>query len=116
MPNMIAVIARPRLPSNTSIVKRAIPLAFGLIVVALGPFTLVANATETHARKERKPCGYCHVAAKGGGELGFRGLYHTWKGHSLAGFDEERQAALAGVKPGAMGKASRPTKPYPPKK
>lgn len=77
---------------------------------------MVAQATPAFAQKEKKACNYCHLADAGAGPRGFRGLYYAWKGHSFKGFDEKKEAAAAGVKVGAVGKAAKPTKPYPPKK
>jgi hypothetical protein len=76
---------------------------------------MVATAKPQFAQKEKKPCGYCHLKPQGGGARGFRGLYYKAHAFSFKKFDEVREAKLAGVKPNAMGPASKPTKPYPSK-
>lgn len=89
----------------------------GLAALALTvPMAMQANAKPAFARKEKKTCGYCHVSPKGGGARGFRGIYYASKKLSFNGFVEAKQAALAGVKPNSMGGATKPTKPYRPKK
>lgn len=80
-----------------------------------GPVTMVATATPDFAKKEKKNCNFCHLRPQGGGERGFRGLYYKGHRFSFKGFVEKTEAKLAGVKPGALGAASRPTKPYAPR-
>jgi glutathione peroxidase len=85
------------------------------IVAALllaGPFVMIAEAKPEFAKKEKKVCGYCHLNPAGGGARGFRGMYYARHNISFRGFVEAREAKKAGVKPNAMGKASKPTKPY----
>lgn len=74
--------------------------------------TYEASATPIFAKKEKKACAYCHLNPAGGGARGFRGLYY--KGHALSfkKYIEATEAKKAGVKPGSMGKATKPTKPY----
>ena len=50
--------------------------------------SLPAHATPGYAKKEMKPCLFCHVTAKGGGENNARGLYYAKNSYSLAGFVE----------------------------
>ncbi|HRJ95289.1 MAG TPA: hypothetical protein PLL78_01260 [Fimbriimonadaceae bacterium] len=87
-----------------------------LALFAAGPGVMVAQATPVYAQKERKACNFCHLADAGAGPRGFRGLFYAAKGHSFKGFDEKKEAKAAGVKAGAVGKAAKPTKPYPPTK
>lgn len=68
-----------------------------------------ANATPAFARKEHKKCMYCHLNPHGGGARGFRGIYYQNHGNSFKGFKEKVEAKKAGVKPGAMAEASKPT-------
>ena len=51
-------------------------------------FALPAHATQGYAKKEMKPCIFCHATAKGGGENNARGLYYAKNSYSLAGFVE----------------------------
>jgi hypothetical protein len=95
--------------------KRALIALLAVCTLSAGPFVLVANARPIYAQKEKKACGYCHLAMAGAGARGFRGIYYATKNHSFAGFNEKAQAKLAGVKEGAMAAESKPTKPYPPK-
>lgn len=88
-------------------------LIVGLIA---GPLVMVSQAKPAFATKEKKACGYCHLRPSGGGARGFRGLYYFSQKLSFKGFDEKKEAKIAGVKEGAMGKDAKPTKPYPPKK
>ncbi|MBV6458792.1 MAG: hypothetical protein HONBIEJF_01930 [Fimbriimonadaceae bacterium] len=87
-------------------------LVVGLIA---GPLVMVSQAKPAFASKEKKACGYCHLRPSGGGARGFRGLYYRSNKLSFKGFDEKKEAEKAGVKPDAMGKDAKPTKPYPPK-
>lgn len=82
------------------------------VVVLVGPAIMIAQARPQYARKEKKPCGYCHLNPKGGGARGFRGIFYQANGLSLKKFNETVQAKKAGVKPKAMGQATKPTKPY----
>lgn len=70
-----------------------------------------ANATPAFARKEKKACAYCHLNPRGGGARGFRGIYYQNHKFSFKGFNEKKEAKLAGVKPGVMAEASKPTNP-----
>jgi len=90
----------------------------GFVVVGLlvGPLVLVSQAKPAFAAKEKKACGYCHLRPSGGGARGFRGLFYYSNKLSFKGFDEKKESEKAGVKADAMGKDTKPTKPYPPKK
>lgn len=96
--------------------KQAALVALALALFAAGPGVMVAQATPAYAQKEKRACNYCHLADAGAGPRGFRGLFYAWKGHTFKGFDEKKEAKAAGVKAGAVGKAAKPTKPYPPRK
>jgi hypothetical protein len=85
-------------------------LALGFAIVAFGSFS--ANATPAFATKEKKACGYCHLRAAGGGARGFRGTFYDANQDSFKGYNEKKQAKLAGVAPNAMGPKSKATKPY----
>ena len=76
----------------------------------LGSFE--ANATPAFAKKENKKCGYCHLDLKGGGKRGFRGKFYDKHEFSFKTYVEKVEAAKAGVKVGALGPDSKPTKPY----
>ncbi len=78
-------------------------------ILGTGQF-FAANAKPAFARREGKMCDYCHLNPGGGGARGFRGLYYAKHKFSFAGFDEKKEAAKAGVKPGSVGKATKPTK------
>lgn len=47
-----------------------------------------AHATPGYAKKEMKPCIFCHVTAKGGGENNARGEFYAKNNYSLVGFVE----------------------------
>ncbi|WP_343217343.1 glutathione peroxidase [Chthonomonas sp.] len=79
-------------------------LCVGLTLLGLGS---QAHATPAFAKKENKPCVYCHVVP--GGPRNFRGLYYATHNHSFADFDNEYEAKLAGVSPDAMGPDAKPT-------
>ena len=98
-----------RTPAKQAQIAFAVALAFSIT----GFFT--ANATPAFARKEHKACAFCHLNPHGGGPRGFRGIYYATHHLSFKGFNEKIQAKLAGVKPGSMGRATKPTKPYGPK-
>lgn len=85
-------------------------------VMLAGPLALVTHAKPAYATKEKKACAYCHLKPSGGGARGFRGIYYKAKDLSFKDFNEKKEAELAGVKEGAMGKDSKPTKPYKPTK
>ncbi len=71
-----------------------------------------ASATPAFARKEHKPCNYCHVVP--GGPRNYRGLYYQTHHLSFAAFDNIAEAKLAGVSPDAMGADAAPVNPdYP---
>lgn len=89
-----------------------LPLS-GLLAAGLVPLTtLDAQATKAYADKEKKKCEYCHLKPNGGGKRGFRGIYYNAHSMSFKGYVEAEQAKKAGVKPNAVGRASKPTKPY----
>lgn len=88
-----------------------------LIVIACVTATFAVSnmqveARPPYAKKENKTCNYCHAVEKGGGPRGFRGMYYGAHKLSFKGFDNKAEAKKAGVKPDAMGKATKPTKPY----
>ncbi len=89
----------------------------GLILVTAATAALFLSnvqveAKPAFAKKEKKTCNYCHSVDKGGGPRGFRGTYYGAHKLSFKGFDEKKEAKKAGVKPNAMGAASKATKPY----
>ncbi|MBI1333538.1 MAG: hypothetical protein JST12_09870 [Armatimonadetes bacterium] len=82
------------------------------ITAAFAVSTIQVEARPAYAKKEKKNCSYCHAVDRGGGPRGFRGMYYGAHKLSFKGFDEKKEAAKAGVKASATGKASKPTKPY----
>lgn len=72
---------------------------------------MLVQAKPAYASKEKKACVYCHLSPVGG-LRGFRGIYYQRNRHSFAKFVEAVEARRAGVAPNAVGKASKPTKPY----
>src|SRR5579862_2943518 len=80
------------------------------IVVVTGIFT--AEARPEYAQKEGKPCAYCHLNPGGGGTRGFRGQFYGANGLSFEKFDENREAAIAGVEPNGTDAATRPKVNY----
>lgn len=82
------------------------------LVGALSVLTFSAQAKPAFAEKEKKACNYCHSVDSGGGPRGFRGMYYGAHKLSFKGFNEKKEAKKAGVKEGAMGVQSKPTKPY----
>ena len=91
---------------------RHLPLTLAVCVALSSVLSFRAEAFPKFATKEKKNCSYCHSVDQGGGPRGFRGLYYGAHKNSFAGFKEAVEAKKAGVKPNAMGKASKPTKPY----
>ena len=91
---------------------RHFPLALAVAVAFSGLLTFRAEAYPKYAKKEMKNCSYCHSVDQGGGPRGFRGMYYKQHNLSFKAFKEAIEAKKAGVKKGAMGKASKPTKPY----
>ena len=90
-------------------------LVMGIVVpLMIGPLVMTAGAKPPYSEKEKKLCVYCHLTATGGA-IGFRGVYYGAKKHSFKGFNEKRQAKLAGVKANSMGNETKPTKKYKPK-
>ena len=79
-----------------------------------GPFALLAMARPEFSKKEDRSCVYCHLSTIGG-QRGFRGIYYGVHKYSFEGFVEALEAAKAGVRANAMGKDTKPKKPYPPK-
>lgn len=91
---------------------RHLPLTLALCLALSGILSFRAEAFPKFAKKENKDCTYCHSVDQGGGPRGFRGMYYDAHKLSFKGFNEKVEAKKAGVKPNAMGKASKPTKPY----
>lgn len=91
---------------------RHFPLTLALAIALSGVLSFRAEAYPKFARKEKKSCAYCHLSEGGGDARGFRGLYYDGHKDSFKAFKEVVEAKKAGVKPNAMGKASKPTKPY----
>ncbi len=89
--------------------KKVIALFSVVGVVAASTFQ--AEAKPPFAAKEKKACNYCHLTDSGGAR-GFRGMYYGVNKLSFKKFVEKTQAKKAGVKEGAVGAASKPTKPY----
>ena len=89
--------------------KKVIALIAVVGVVAASTFQ--AEAKPPFAAKEKKACNYCHTS-DGGGARGFRGIYYKANKLSLKKFVEKTEAEKAGVKEGATGADSKPTKPY----
>lgn len=90
--------------------KRIVAL-FALVGI-VSAFSFTATAKPAYAKKEKKACNYCHAVDQGGGARGFRGMFYGGHKLSFKGFDEKKEAEKAGVKEGATGVASKPTKPY----
>lgn len=91
-------------------------LKYSIFLLSLCVFntagTKQAKATPAFARKEHKPCAYCHVVP--GGPRNFRGMYYASHGFSFADFDNVAEAKLAGVSADAMaGDASPVNTDYP---
>ena len=59
----------------------------GLMAVVLaGVGQRDAQAYPKYAKKEGKPCSYCHVKAEGGGKRNDVGTWYGAHGHSFVGF------------------------------
>jgi glutathione peroxidase len=58
-------------------------------------------ARPEYAARENAACNHCHVVP--GGPRNFRGLFYAANNHSLAAFDNQYEAKLAGVDPAAVG-------------
>jgi hypothetical protein len=84
-----------------------------LITVAIvASLTMTTSGQPDYAKKEKKTCDYCHSVNKGGGPRGFRGMYYGAHKLTFKSFVEKTEAGKAGVKVGAMGVKTKPTKPY----
>lgn len=83
-----------------------------LVVLSLLSLSSISTAKPAFATKEKKSCNYCHSVDTGGGPQGFRATYYKAHKLSFKGFVEAKEAKKAGVKKGAVGKASKATKPY----
>lgn len=94
---------------NTN-VKR-ITVAAYLTVFAIASSVLIAEARPVYARKENQACGYCHTSARGG-DRGFRGMFYGANGLNFDGYDEKREALLAGLSPNLEGKGTIPAISY----
>jgi tetratricopeptide (TPR) repeat protein len=70
-------------------------LAAGLFVTAGA-----AQAFPAFTDKEGKPCGYCHINAKGSGPRNYRGTFYKEHNNSFAKFDDAAEAKKAGVEVG----------------
>ena len=68
-----------------------------------------AFATPVFAKKEGKPCGYCHNNPKGAGPRTTAGEWYKSHSHTFAGFK-------AGAKPAAPAGKKPAAKPAPKKK
>ncbi|MEI7578304.1 MAG: hypothetical protein WCK51_15555 [Armatimonadota bacterium] len=86
-------------------------IALFAVVGVVAASTFQAEAKPPFAAKEKKACNYCHLTDAGGAR-GFRGIYYGANKLSLKKFVEKAQAKKAGVKEGAVGAESKPTKPY----
>ncbi len=91
---------------------RLMPFTLALVVAGASVGSFKAEATPDFAKQTKQKCNYCHLKDSGGGKRGFRGKYFTGHKNSFVGFDEKKEAEKAGVKPGALGKDSAPTKDY----
>jgi len=87
-------------------------LAVSFLAIVAAFATLPADAKPIFATKEKKACNYCHLQPSGGKNWGFRGVFYEANKLSFKGFVEATEAKKAGVKPNAVGQASKPTKPY----
>lgn len=103
-----------RIRQREKLLKKAILIAACVAGLLIGPLSMLAGALPAYSTKEKKACNYCHLNSAGGGARGFRGIYYSAKKLSFKGFVEKTQAIKAGVKAGAMGKDSKPTKKYKP--
>ena len=92
--------------------RSILPVTVFVGVLAIAASSFQASAYPKFAKKEKKNCSYCHSVKTGGGPRGFRGMYYDHNKFSFKGFVEKVEAKKAGVKPGAEGPASKPTKPY----
>jgi hypothetical protein len=81
-------------------------------VLAIGTGVFIAEARPVYARQESKDCGYCHVRSGGGGERGFRGQFYGANGLTFKGFEEKREALIAGLSAGAEGVNTIPAISY----
>ena len=81
-------------------------------MLAVGTGIFIAEARPVYARKENQSCGYCHVSERGGGDRGFRGMFYGGNGLTFSGFEEKREALIAGLFPDSVGKNTLPTTSY----
>lgn len=79
----------------------------GLAAAALAVVSGAAQARPEYARKENKPCAYCHVNPAGGGARNPRGVYYAMHNHTFEGYDEAKVMGNAGG--GGGRKAGAPT-------
>lgn len=91
--------------------KRIAATAY-VTVLALGTSIFLAEARPIYTRKEKQPCGYCHVKSGGGGDRGFRGMFYGGNGLSFDLYDEKREAIIAGLAPNIDGAKSLPAISY----
>ncbi len=78
-----------------------------LALVVTGSSIFVAEARPAYAQKEGKQCVYCHTSGNGG-RRGFRGQFYGANGLSFDHYNEEREAALAGVAKDVTGADTAP--------
>lgn len=70
----------------------ALTIAVALLGAMLGQ-QQKASATPAYAKKEKKPCAYCHVNPQGGGKRNAAGIYYKAHNHSLVGYKPAGGAA-----------------------
>ncbi len=79
-----------------------------------------AQAFPAYSQKEKKPCVYCHVNAKGGGKRNATGTWYKKHGLSFAGYTLAKANAEAGMtsapQPKATPKPKAKSTPKPPAK
>jgi hypothetical protein len=97
--------------TQVDVMNRSIVVAF-FTIANMAATIIVSEARPVYARKERQECGYCHVRPGGGGDRGFRGMFYGGNGLSFQGFDEKREALIAGLTGGATGRNSIPAISY----
>jgi len=69
-----------------------------------------AQAFPAYAKKENKPCSFCHVNPQGGGKRNAAGLYYKAHGLSLVGYKPAATPTPAGkATPAAKKPTATPT-------
>jgi hypothetical protein len=84
-------------------------LALGAVVVIGASVAKPSEAFPPFAKKEGKPCAYCHTSPSGG-KRNYRGLFYKANKLTFEGFDDAAEAKKAGVEVGPdPDPATKPT-------